>query len=311
MRSFAHLLVIATALTGVLAQYDDGYENVTTATTPVQIRLAYQGPTAMMVSWNTFQQLANPTVSYGLSPDALTQTASSSVSITYATSLTYNNHVDITGLLPYTTYYYLPQYSNATTPYTFTTARLAGDATPYTVGVVVDMGTFGALGLSDVTGSNGGTNPLAVNEQTTIAALTEMIDNYEFMVHAGDIAYADYWLKEEIQDYLPTTTTDQGAVVYESILNAFFDEMVGITSQKAYMVNAGNHEANCDNGGSTDKTTGVVYTESICLAGQTNFTGYINHWRMPSGPSGGLGNFWFSYVHLIRSSLSQLKEMMC
>ena len=140
--------------------------------------------------------------------------------------------MNITGLLPYTTYYYLPQYSNASTPYTFTTARLAGDPTPYTVGVVVDMGTFGALGLSDVVGS-GTTNPLRVNEQTTIAALTEMIDNYEFMIHAGDIAYADYWLKEEIEAYLPNTTTEQGAAVYEAILNAFFDEMINITSQKA------------------------------------------------------------------------------
>lgn len=49
MRSFAQLLVVATAIiTGALAQFDDGYENVTTATAPVQIRLAYQGPTAMM-----------------------------------------------------------------------------------------------------------------------------------------------------------------------------------------------------------------------------------------------------------------------
>lgn len=140
--------------------------------------------------------------------------------------------MNLTGLLPYTTYYYLPQYSNATTPYTFTTARAAGDTTPYTMGVVVDMGTFGALGLSTVVGT-GAANPLAVNEQTTIASLTEMIDSYEFIVHAGDIAYADYWLKEEIQNYLPTTTTAQGAEVYESILNAFYDEMINITSTKA------------------------------------------------------------------------------
>jgi len=100
------------------------------------------------------------------------------------------------------------------------------------VGVVVDMGTFGALGLSTVVGT-GAANPLRVNEQTTIASLAEMIDNYEFMVHAGDMAYADYWLKEEIQSYLPNTTTAQGAVVYESILNAFFDELVNITSAKA------------------------------------------------------------------------------
>jgi hypothetical protein len=69
------------------------------------------------------------------------------------------------------------------------------------------------------------------------------------------------------------------------------------------MVNPGNHEANCDNGGTTNKATGVKYTESICLVGQTNFTGYINHWRMPSGPSGGLGNMWYSYdyglVHFV------------
>ena len=48
MRSFAQLLVIATAITGALAQYYDGYETVNSATDPVQIRLAYQGPTAMM-----------------------------------------------------------------------------------------------------------------------------------------------------------------------------------------------------------------------------------------------------------------------
>jgi acid phosphatase type 7 len=48
MRSFAPLLVVATAITGALAQFNDGYETVNTATDPVQIRLAYQGPTAMM-----------------------------------------------------------------------------------------------------------------------------------------------------------------------------------------------------------------------------------------------------------------------
>jgi hypothetical protein len=49
MRSFAHLLIVAAAFSGVYAQqFNDGYENVNSATDPVQIRLAYQGPTAMM-----------------------------------------------------------------------------------------------------------------------------------------------------------------------------------------------------------------------------------------------------------------------
>jgi uncharacterized protein YdeI (BOF family) len=47
MRFFAQLLVVATVITGALAQFNDGYESVNSATDPVQIRLAYQGPTAM------------------------------------------------------------------------------------------------------------------------------------------------------------------------------------------------------------------------------------------------------------------------
>ncbi len=52
-----------------------------------QIRLAYSGPTAMVVSWNTFEKLDNPTVKYGLSKDQLVHTASSTESVTYQTSL--------------------------------------------------------------------------------------------------------------------------------------------------------------------------------------------------------------------------------
>jgi hypothetical protein len=48
MRFFTQAVVAAAAIGGAMAQYNDGYENVTTSTTPVQIRLAYQGPTAMM-----------------------------------------------------------------------------------------------------------------------------------------------------------------------------------------------------------------------------------------------------------------------
>ena len=49
MRSFAKLPIIITAiLSSAVAQYNDGYETVDSATDPVQIRLAYQGPTAMM-----------------------------------------------------------------------------------------------------------------------------------------------------------------------------------------------------------------------------------------------------------------------
>ena len=104
-------------------------------------------------------------------------------------------------------------------------------------------------------------------------------------------------MKEEIQGFLPNTTIAEGYKVYESILNAYYDEMMPLTSKKPYMVGPGNHEANCDNGGYTNDATGISYNVSICMPGQTNFTGYINHFRMPSSESGGVGNFWFSFDH--------------
>ena len=114
---------------------------------------------------------------------------------------------------------------------------------------------------------------------------------------AGDIAYADYWLKEEIQGFLPNTTIAEGYKVYESILNDFYDELTPISASKPYMVGPGNHESNCDNGGVTDPYKNITYNVSICVPGQTNFTGYINHFRMPSAESNGTGNFWYSFDH--------------
>jgi hypothetical protein len=56
MHSFAQLLVVATVITGALAQFNDGYETVDSATDPVQIRLAYQGPTAMEGKYPTLSR---------------------------------------------------------------------------------------------------------------------------------------------------------------------------------------------------------------------------------------------------------------
>ncbi|TKA80846.1 hypothetical protein B0A55_02330 [Friedmanniomyces simplex] len=252
-------------------------------TTPMQIRLAYAGPTGMMVSWNTYEKLSNPTVYYG-----------ASVSVTYQTSATYNNHVKVDGLRPNTQYFYNLEDTNTTKPYSFYTPRVAGDKTPFVAAVVVDLGTMGRDGLTTFVGK-GAANPLTPNETNTIQSLQDFQDEYEFLMHDGDIAYADYWLKEEIQGFLANTTIEGGAAVYERILNDFYDQMTAITSSKPYMVGPGNHEANCDNGGTTDKTHNISYTVDICMPGQTNFTGYPNHFRMPSSESGGLENFWYSY----------------
>lgn len=150
--------------------------------TPMQVRLAYAGDTGMMISWNTFCKLEQPTVHWGKHAANLDHTAVSSVSVTYQTSTTYNNHVKIEGLEPDTQYFYCPQYGNCKKPHTFRTSRPAGDHTPFVAAVVVDMGTMGKLGLTTHVG-NGAANPLEPGETNTIQALRKTIDDWDFLWH--------------------------------------------------------------------------------------------------------------------------------
>jgi acid phosphatase type 7 len=151
-------------------------------TAPTQVRIAYAGPGGMAVSWNTNAQLTLPTVLYGTSPNLLTGIASSQISVTYPTSSTYNNHVKIYGLQPNTLYYYLPLCQDLTAPFTFTTARTAGDKTPFNFAMVADMGTFGPDGLSTTVGT-GAANPLAPGDLTTIQSLQNLFSAYDFIWH--------------------------------------------------------------------------------------------------------------------------------
>ncbi|KAK7214902.1 hypothetical protein V2G26_002905 [Clonostachys chloroleuca] len=264
-----------------------------------QIRLAFHGNDGMMVSWNTFERVDKPMVRWGLTEGNLNETSQSTISVTYPTSTTYNNHVLVTGLKPGTTYFYQPSPLLNTAnkkPFNFTTSRKSGDTRPLTIAYVADLGTMGARGLTtNASSSVAPNNILKPGEQNTIESLAAMQSGYDFLWHSGDIAYADYWLKEEIQGFLENTTIADGYKVYEAILNDFYDEMMSVTAYKPWMVGPGNHEANCDNGGTTDKTHNITYDVSICMPGQTNFTGYKNHFRMPSDASGGTGNFWYSW----------------
>jgi hypothetical protein len=277
---------------------------------PVQVRLAYAGATGMQISWNTFSRLPSPpTVRYGFKQDLLPFVSSpeNAESVTYPTSLTFSNHVRLEHLHPNTKYFYQPIHANASSIYSFTTAREKGDHTPYSAAVVVDLGLIGPQGLSTTVGV-GAANPLLPGEVNTMQSL-QKDNSWDFLWHrefqppflglffrsflrgctgrrhillirpltgpswrsirtkfflvanvvvgpkysilnpsfflAGDIAYADYWLKEEIQGFLPNTSIADGVHVYESLLNQFFDEMTPLTSQRAYMVGPGNHEANC------------------------------------------------------------------
>jgi hypothetical protein len=151
--------------------------------------------------------------------------------------------------------------------------------TPYTAAVR-------SLGLSEHLPS-GVQDSLKPGQVDTIARLTKQMDDFEFIVHAGDIAYADYWLKETVLRYI-NGTIEAGPKLYEEINEEFYDQIQPITSTKPCLIVAGNHEANGDNGGYGGKNGYPKYNESICpegLTNLTNFTGFKNHWKMPSDVS--------------------------
>ena len=148
-------------------------------TTPMQIRLAYAGAVGMVVSWNTFSQLSQPTVKYGTSASELNLTASSNDSVSYPTSTTHNNHVRLTGLNPNTLYYYQPEGGESST---FKTSRAAGDGMPYSIAVVVDLGLIGPEGLTTHVGT-GSKNPLGPNDQNTVQSILKDGADEAFLWH--------------------------------------------------------------------------------------------------------------------------------
>lgn len=160
-----------------------------------QVRIAYATDRGMTVSWNTFDKLSRPVVHYGRSPEHLCKRASSNVSVTYPTSLTYNNHVTIRGLKPDTTYYYLPSHllhdNSTTAPYSFRTSRAAGDGTPHAVAVIIDIGTMGPKGLTTSAGQTvNPNNILKPGENNTMQSLEKLLHTYDFMLHRKFITHA-------------------------------------------------------------------------------------------------------------------------
>jgi hypothetical protein len=167
---------------------------------PSKQRVAYHGCDGMSISWSTPKHISNPRVMYGTSENDLCNSAESRISTTYPTASQYSNHVILSGLQPDTTYYYqvghgekVEKRDSAKIPVmSFKTCKQAGDMTPYVAAVVVDLGTMGPLGLSTKVGV-GAANPLKPGEVNTIQRLKYQLDDYEFVAHPGDIAYADYW----------------------------------------------------------------------------------------------------------------------
>ena len=190
------------------------------------------------VAWNTYQQLTQACVQYGTAANALSNQACSSSSITYPTSRTWANVVTLGGLTPATKYYYRIVSSNSTADQ-FLSPRVAGDKTPFQMNAVIDLGVYGRDGFTiDMDMSKRDVIPSispSLNH-TTIGRLAQTINDYEFIVHPGDIGYADDWILK------PHNWFD-GKDGYQAITEEFFNQLAPISARKPYMASPGNHEA--------------------------------------------------------------------
>lgn len=205
------------------------------------------------MGWNTYKALNQSCVRYGTSEDNLSSQACASHSSTYGTSRTYFHTVALTGLEPATTYYYKIVSSNSSIA-NFLSPRAPGDQAPFNLSVVIDLGVYGADGFTvgDSKGKRDETPSIEPElNHTTISRLAKTANDYEFVIHPGDFAYADDW-------YLKPKNLADGKNAYESILEQFYDQLAPITSRIPYMPSPGNHEAAC---------TEIPFTTGLCPEG--------------------------------------------
>ncbi|OAA35272.1 Purple acid phosphatase-lik [Metarhizium rileyi] len=233
-------------------------------TTPVQQRIAFDGPNSITVSWNTYKQLGRgkACVKYGTPDCSLKkQVCSSKSGVTYPSSRTWFNSVTIPGLSPATKYCYQIVSTNSTKS-TFLSPRLAGDKTPFSINAIIDLGVYGEDGYTiKMDGKKRDQIPYippSLNH-TTIKRLADTINQYEFVIHPGDLGYADTWM-------LRGHNTKDGRNAYQAILEQFYDQLSPISSRKPYMASPGNHEAACQE---------IPLSTGHCPAGQKNFTDFL------------------------------------
>ncbi|KAG6008287.1 hypothetical protein E4U21_004749 [Claviceps maximensis] len=231
-------------------------------TTPVQQRIAVHGPNSITVSWNTYKKLDQACVQYSASKcSPKKQVCSSTSAQTYPSSRTWFNSVTITDLSPASKYYYKIVSTNSSEA-SFQSPRLAGDKTPFTINAIIDLGVYGEDGFTiKMDHSKRDTIPFippSLNH-TTIQRLADTINDYEFIIHPGDLAYADNWI-------LRGHNVFDGKDAFQAILEQFYDQLSPISSRKPYMASPGNHEAACQE---------VPFTTGLCPAGQKNFTDFM------------------------------------
>ena len=117
-----------------------------------------------------------------------------------------------------------------------------------------------------------------------LGAIQTILPSVDFVLHHGDICYADDTLFGVFHSY-------------EESFNYCQRMMTNITSAKFYMTTVGNHEINC---------TEVSFLSKYCSSDHKDQLPYSHRFHMPSKQSNGYSNSWYSFnyafVHVISLS---------
>lgn len=145
----------------------------------------------------------------------------------------------------------------------FLSPRTVGDTSAFSVNAIIDLGVYGKDGFTiemDQTKRDIIPSIDPSLNHTTIGRLANTIDEYELILHPGDLGYADDW-------FLRLKNVLEGEEAYQAILEQFYDQLAPISGRKMYMASPGNHEAAC---------TEIPWTTGLCPEGQKNFTDFMN-----------------------------------
>ncbi len=213
----------------------------------------------MKLGWSTYGKTNTSCVQYGTDEQNLSSRACSDDQFIYDGSRMYFHTVDLTNLSPATKYFYRIESTNTTTGQ-FQSGRAPGDLSPFTINAVTDLGVYGEDGYTISESGQKSLIPrvLPSNNHTTIARLINTFDDYEFVIHPGDLGYADDW-------YLKPDNLFDGAAAYTSIIEQFYDQLAPVSGRKPYMASPGNHESSCRE---------IGYLPGTCPEGQDNFADF-------------------------------------
>ena len=95
---------------------------------------------------------------------------------------------------PATTYYYQIVSTNSSIEH-FLSPRVPGDKTPFSINAIIDLGVYGADGFT-IKGDASKRDLIPKIDpslnHTTIDRLARTVDEYEFIIHPGDLGYGKF-----------------------------------------------------------------------------------------------------------------------